>query len=194
MIFLNAFVLLSRDANLPSKNCIRSKPSERKQVMAARAKERILIDHDEIRQWAEERGAIPTRVKGTGGQNDVGILRLHFPEFSQDDEKLEPISWDEFFEEFDRKRLALLVEDRMPDGRPSNFNKIISRSTIEDFIRSCGPSTGRQTRRSASVRSITSAASAGKRKNSGKKQSTSARSQKRSTSKSSRSSARHRAA
>jgi hypothetical protein len=104
--------------------------------MAARAQERILIDHDEIRRWAEERGAVPARVKGTGGSNDVGILRLHFPEYSQDDEKLEEISWDEFFDEFDRKKLALLVEDRTHEGQRSNFNKIISRSTIEEFARS----------------------------------------------------------
>ena len=112
--------------------------------MSARAQERILIDHDEIRRWAEEREAIPARVKGTGGPNDVGILRLHFPEYSQDDEKLEPISWNEFFEEFDKKKLALLVEDRMPDGRRSNFNKIISRSTVEDFVRSSKSGSGRR--------------------------------------------------
>ena len=112
--------------------------------MARRAQERILIDHDEIRRWAEERGAVPARVKGTGGPDDVGILRLHFPEYSQDNEKLEEISWEEFFEEFDRKKLALLVEDRMPDGRRSNFNKIISRSTIEDFVKKSKSGSGRR--------------------------------------------------
>lgn len=122
--------------------------------MAARAQERILIDHDEIRRWAEKRGAVPAKVKGTGGPDDVGILRLHFPEFSQDDEKLEEISWDEFFDEFDKKRLALLVEDRMPDGRRSNFNKIISRQTIEDFVRSADSASRRP---STSARSTTAA-------------------------------------
>jgi hypothetical protein len=162
--------------------------------MATRAQERILIDHDEIRQWAEERGAIPTRVKGTGGPNDVGILRLHFPEYSQDEEKLEPISWDDFFDEFDKKRLALLVEDRMPDGRMSNFNKIISRSTIEDFVKSCDLAGGRQARRLEVVRSGTRAASSSSQgKSTGKKQATSARSKKQSA-KSSRSSSRRRAA
>ena len=112
--------------------------------MATRAEERILIDHDEIRRWAEERGAVPARVKGTGGPDDVGIVRLHFPEYSRDNEKLEEISWEEFFEEFDRKKLALLVEDRMPDGRRSNFNKIISRSTIEDFVTKSKSGSGRR--------------------------------------------------
>lgn len=131
--------------------------------MAARAQERILIDHDEIRRWAEQRGAVPARVKGTGGPDDVGILRLHFPEYSQDDEKLEEISWDEFFEEFDKKRLALLVEDRMPDGRRSNFNKIISRQTIEDFAKACELS-GRRRARTTTASSRTAASSSSKRR------------------------------
>lgn len=155
--------------------------------MAVQAEERILIDHDEIRRWAEERGAVPARVKGTGGQNDVGILRLHFPEFSENDEKLEKISWDEFFDEFDRKKLALLVEDRMPDGRRSNFNKIISRATVEDFVNRYGRS-GRA-RRSTNARSRTSSSSSKNRRS----KVAGARSQKRSAS-SSRSGSRRRAA
>ena len=143
--------------------------------MAARAQERILIDHREIRRWAEERGAIPAKVKGTGDPDDVGILRLHFPEFSQDDEKLEEISWDEFFDEFDKKRLALIVEDRMPDGRRSNFNKIISRQTIEDFVRS-GDSSSRKP--STSARSRTTASSSSTKKSTGKTRATGAGSQK----------------
>lgn len=156
--------------------------------MASTAQERILIDHDEIRRWAEERGAVPTRVKGTGGPNDVGILRLHFPEYSEDDERLEEISWDDFFEEFDKKRLALLVEDRTPEGRRSNFNKIISRSTIEDFAG--------QTRRSSTARGRASVASisSGKRGSATKGRMTDASSQKRSARSSSRSGARRRAA
>jgi hypothetical protein len=156
--------------------------------MAARAKERILIDHDEIRQWAEERGAVPARVKGTGGPRDVGIVRLHFPEFSQDDENLERISWDEFFEEFDRKKLALLVEDRMPDGRRSNFNKIISRATIEDFLKSSDFS-DRSRARSTTARGRTTASSSSR-----KRRATGARTQKRSVRSSRRAGSRRRAA
>ena len=158
--------------------------------MAARAKERILIDHDEIRRWAEERGAVPAKVKGTGGPDDVGILRLHFPEFSDDYEKLEEISWDEFFEEFDKKRLALLVEDRMPDGRRSNFNKIISRQTIEDFVRS-----GKQSsQRPSSARSRTAASPSSTKTSTGKTTSTGTRSQKQPIAINSRSGSRRRSA
>lgn len=58
----------------------------------------------------------------------MGILRLHFPEYSQEDGKLDEISWDEFFEEFDCKN-ARLVEDRTPAGQRSHFNQFISRTT-----------------------------------------------------------------
>lgn len=165
--------------------------------MTARAQERILINPDEIRRWAEERGAVPTRVKGTGGLNDVGILRLHFPEYSQDDENLEEISWDEFFfDEFDRKRLALLVEDRTPDGKRSNFNKIISRATIEDFVKSSSLSGPTQARRSTRLRSrtgVTSSASRNRR-STAKEHVTRAGSQKRPGRSSRRSDSRRRAA
>src|SRR5438105_2312306 len=56
-------------------------------------------DHDEIRRWAEERGAKPACVRGTGGKNDVGMLRLDFPGYTGED-KLEPIQWEDWFEKF----------------------------------------------------------------------------------------------
>src|ERR1051326_3965386 len=37
---------------------------------------RTTTDHDEIRQWAEERGGRPSCVRNTGGGGDIGILRL----------------------------------------------------------------------------------------------------------------------
>jgi hypothetical protein len=110
----------------------------------------VLVDHDEIRQWAEERNAVPVHVKGTGGNGDVGILRLHFPEFSDDDEKLEPISWEDWFNEFDQRNLALLVEDTTADGQRSNFNKLVSRETAERGLkRQSGSARGKSRRKAA---------------------------------------------
>ena len=37
------------------------------------------IDHEEIRRWAEERKGKPARVIETGGDDDVGIIRIDFP-------------------------------------------------------------------------------------------------------------------
>jgi hypothetical protein len=85
-----------------------------------------LTDHDEIRYWAEERHAVPSCVKGTGGGQDTGMIRLDFPGYSGED-SLEEISWDDWFEKFDASGLALLVQDTTASGTKSNFNKLVRR-------------------------------------------------------------------
>jgi hypothetical protein len=96
---------------------------------AAGALSHTTTDHDEIRAWAEARGAHPACVKGTGGKGDIGMLRLDFPGYSED--KLQPIEWDDFFEKFDERDLALVYQEKTADGAKSNFNKLISRTGSE---------------------------------------------------------------
>ena len=96
-----------------------------------RASARPLTEHDEIRRWAEERNAKPAHVTRTGGTDDVGMIRLDFPGYSGS-ESLEEISWDEWFEKFDERNLALLVQDETARGQKSNFNKLVSRDTAAD--------------------------------------------------------------
>ncbi len=96
-----------------------------------RQSSRITHDHEEIRRWAEERGAKPACVRGTGGKGDIGMLRLDFPGYSGED-KLEHISWDEWFEKFDERNLALVYQEETSTGQKSNFNKIVSREAEED--------------------------------------------------------------
>ena len=102
---------------------------------------RVTTNHEEIRSWAEARGARPARVPGTD------ILRLDFPGYTGDD-TLEHISWDEFFEIFDRKNLALLYQEETARGQRSNFNKLIDRETAE----SAGSSGNRRGRTEARSR------------------------------------------
>lgn len=97
-------------------------------------------DHEEIKSWAEERGAHPACVKGTGEKEDIGILRLDFPGYSGED-SLQQISWDEFFEKFDERGLALLYQEETAGGERSNFNKIVSSETAAEADE---PSHGRQ--------------------------------------------------
>jgi hypothetical protein len=81
-------------------------------------------DHDAIRRWVEARGGRPASVKGTGTR-DAGILRIDFePELA---EGLELISWDDFFEKFDREKLGFLHQDRTADGSQSRFHKFVAR-------------------------------------------------------------------
>jgi hypothetical protein len=79
-------------------------------------------DHEEIRRWAERHGGHPAHVRDTGGRNDPGVLRIDFPGFSGED-RLEPISWEQFFQAFDENGLALLYRDE------DRFNKLVSRET-----------------------------------------------------------------
>jgi hypothetical protein len=86
---------------------------------------KVTTDHQQIRKWAESRGAVPATVKRTKAAGEPGVLRLDFPPC---DDTLEPLDWDAFFEKFDREKLAFLYQDRTEDGSPSRFHKFVNRS------------------------------------------------------------------
>ena len=77
-------------------------------------------DHETIRKWVEARGGRPARVKGTGDAKDAGLLRL---DFGEPEERLEEVTWEEFFDTFEESELAFLYEED-PDNR---FNKLVRR-------------------------------------------------------------------
>ena len=55
-------------------------------------------DHDTIRKWAEGKGGKPAAVKRTHKGDDVGIIRIMFPDNPQSEhDALTEITWDEFF-------------------------------------------------------------------------------------------------
>ena len=91
----------------------------------------ITTDHEVIRKWAEARGGKPAHVKSTGGKNDAGLLRIDFPGYSGGN-SLEEISWEDFFRKFDESQLALVYQEETAAGERSNFNKLISRNSVED--------------------------------------------------------------
>jgi hypothetical protein len=85
-------------------------------------------DHATIRRWVEARDGRPARVKATAGgepgSGSGGILRI---DFREPDEALEELSWEAFFEIFDRNRLAFLHQDKTADGSTSRFFKFVER-------------------------------------------------------------------
>ena len=83
-------------------------------------------DHDEIRRWAEARDGSPARVRGTGDDNDPGVLRIDFPGGAGDDE-LEHISWDEWVEKFEQQGRAAIIQEEKTSGEPSTFIKLVNR-------------------------------------------------------------------
>lgn len=90
------------------------------------ASAKATIDHGEIRKWVEARGGHPAHVKRTGGRRgNPGVLRIDYPGFSGE-ESLEPIDWDQWFEWFDRDKLAFLYQNE----KKSRFSKLVDRSTV----------------------------------------------------------------
>lgn len=81
-------------------------------------------NHDEIKKFVEERDGKPARVRNTDSKNGAGILRIDFPGGSGED-KLEPISWDEFFDTFDSHKLTMLYQEETKDGKESRFVKFV---------------------------------------------------------------------
>lgn len=83
-------------------------------------------DHDEIRKWAEARGAKPAAVAQTERKGKTGILRLEFPGSpNAEDDSLEEISWEEFFRKFDESGLEFVYQEETSGGEKSNFNKLV---------------------------------------------------------------------
>jgi hypothetical protein len=82
-------------------------------------------DHGTIQRWAEERDGVPASVKGTGDKDDPGILRIDFP--GGDEDSLEQISWEEWFEKFDENDLAFLYQEQKASGEGSTFFKLVNR-------------------------------------------------------------------
>ena len=62
-------------------------------------------------------------------QRDRGSFRGRDPSvrFPEPDEKLEVISWDDFFETFEDRQLALIYQDKTSDGKQSRFSKFVRR-------------------------------------------------------------------
>lgn len=81
---------------------------------------KVTTDQEEIRQWVEDRGGHPARVKGTE------VLRIDYPGFSGE-ERLEEITWDEFFKGFEENNLAFLYQEKTKDGKQSRFSKLVDR-------------------------------------------------------------------
>jgi hypothetical protein len=82
-----------------------------------------ITDHKKIRKWIEERKGHPAVVKSTEHGNG-GVLRV---DFQEPDDALEQISWNEFFEIFESRKLAFLCQDSTSGGKSSRFNKFVER-------------------------------------------------------------------
>jgi hypothetical protein len=84
----------------------------------------VTTDHDVIRKWAQSRKAVPATVPGTEHGDHLGVLRFDFPGYSGD--TLTEVSWDEWLDTFDKRRLNFIYQEELSSGKPSNFFQLES--------------------------------------------------------------------
>ena len=89
------------------------------------ASSHIVIDHNDIKAFAERTGGTPAIVSDTKGDGGPGLLRF---DHGRDNDGLEKISWDRFFEIFEEQELALMLDK---SGDNPNFNKFVSRKQAD---------------------------------------------------------------
>jgi hypothetical protein len=77
--------------------------------------------HEVIRQWAEERNGRPATVPGTEHEGRLGVLRIDFGEAN---DRLQEVSWEEWFETFDARGLNFIYQETRTDGDQSNFFRL----------------------------------------------------------------------
>lgn len=79
--------------------------------------------HEVIRHWAEERGGVPATVEGTEHGDHLGVLRF---DFGGSNDKLRHVSWDEWFDTFDARKLNFIYQEVRKDGNQSTFFRLES--------------------------------------------------------------------
>lgn len=83
--------------------------------------------HEEIRKWVEKRGGHPAVVSATENNDRAGgLLRIDYDEpGGNNDDRLHRITWNEFFDIFDKNGIAFLYD---PDG-DSRFSKFVQKES-----------------------------------------------------------------
>jgi hypothetical protein len=79
--------------------------------------------HEVIRRWAEERGGVPATVEGTEHGDHLGVLRF---DLGGDSQSLRHVSWEEWFDTFDARKLNFLYQEERKDGNQSTFFRLES--------------------------------------------------------------------
>jgi hypothetical protein len=90
---------------------------------------RVTTDRNKIQNWVEARDGYPARVKGTDGRSG-GLIRIDYEGYSGED-TLERITWEEWFDAFEKNNLAFLYQDHVKGGGKSRFSKLIDRDSQE---------------------------------------------------------------
>lgn len=95
--------------------------------------EKVTIDHEEIKRWAEKYGGKPAMIDDVeAGSDEIG-LRINFPgEYDEkylDLEDTRSISWEEFFRIFEEKQLGFIYEEETKKDKSWAY-KFIKRENL----------------------------------------------------------------
>ncbi|MFI9641738.1 hypothetical protein ACIG87_17015 [Micromonospora sp. NPDC051925] len=80
----------------------------------------VTTNHQVIRNWAAARGAKPATIAGTERGGRPGVLTFDLPGYRVS-RRLQAVSWDDWFRTFDSRKLNLIFQEQLRDGRQSNF-------------------------------------------------------------------------
>lgn len=80
----------------------------------------VTANHEVIQRWARARSARPATIAGTEREGRPGVLTFNIPGY-RESSRIREISWDDWFRTFDARRLNLIYQEQLRDGRQSNF-------------------------------------------------------------------------
>ncbi|WP_245666533.1 hypothetical protein [Micromonospora sediminicola] len=80
----------------------------------------VTRNHEVIQRWARARGAKPATIAGTERGDRPGVLTFNIPGYRESG-RIREVTWDDWFRTFDSRRLNLIYQEQMRDGRQSNF-------------------------------------------------------------------------
>ncbi len=87
------------------------------------------INHKEIKLWADERKGKPSMLTDPDPEASNLILRFYFRK-NTNGEDLKEISWDKFFETFEKNKLSFVYKHDNYGGNNSNFHRFVFRDDI----------------------------------------------------------------
>jgi hypothetical protein len=102
--------------------------------MERSAMSKILVEHDEIRQWVAARGGNPLTMDVPDGTRSRTLLELTFGQHALNADGnegpdratggYELVDWNDWFAEFDKQGLAIKVRDEEPGSMDDQFEFI----------------------------------------------------------------------
>lgn len=93
------------------------------------ASSQMTTNHDTIVHWASNRDAKPIRLREENSTPGLGPIQIAFKD-DQIPDHAEEITWEEFLDDFENRKLAFVYRENEATGEVSKFYRIVKR---EDY-------------------------------------------------------------